>query len=114
MEGPYEQGGIVLDVRSPAEWAQGHIPGALLIPVGELDGRTGEVLQAVGGNRALPIQVMCKRGRRAERAVQILRAAGFTRVTNIGGTEVEPLRTVLGGLRRPTRATLRSWLPRPR
>lgn len=112
MTGPYEQGGIVLDVRDPDEWAQGHVPGALLIPVAELRGRTGEVLRALDNDRHRPVLVMCKKGRRAERAAQVLQAAGFTRAVNIGGIEVEPLRTLLGGLRRPVRPTLRSWAPR--
>jgi hypothetical protein len=43
---------------------------------------------------------MCKKGRRAAKAEAVLRQAGFTHVCNIGGITVEPLRSMLGGLRR--------------
>ena len=108
---PFDQGAVLLDVRTPEETDAGHVPGAVLIPIDQLASRTGEVRAAAGGlNR--PVLIMCKRGRRAEQGVEILRRAGFQRPQNIGGTEVEPLRSLLGGLRRRERPSLRSWAPR--
>jgi phage shock protein E len=109
---PFQDGAVLLDVRSPEETAAGRVRGALLIPIDELPGRVREVRVAAGGlNR--PILVMCKLGRRAEKAVQILRAAGFTRAQNIGGIDVEPLRSLLGGLTGAAAAQHRkAWAPR--
>lgn len=98
MEDPYANGGILLDVRSPEETAAGHVKGALLIPIDELEARTAEVAAAVQGDLSRPVLVMCRLGRRAERGVQILRRRGFRRACNIGGIEVEPLRSMLAGL----------------
>jgi rhodanese-related sulfurtransferase len=71
---------FVLDVREPAEYVAGHIPGAVLIPLGELDGRLAE----------LPvdrtIQVVCASGNRSLRAARALVAAGIDAVSVSGGT----------------------------
>jgi len=107
---PYSQGALLLDVRTPEETDAGHVPGALLIPIDELPHRTAEVQTAAGGLDR-PVLVMCKRGIRAERAVGILRGAGFRRPQNIGGIEVEPLRSILGGMRN-NRPRLSGWAPR--
>ena len=63
--------GAVLDVRSRAEWAGGHIPGAVNVPLGELEQRLGEV---PGGR---PLIVQCQTGARAAIAVSLLRARGL-------------------------------------
>jgi len=64
----------VLDVRTPAEFRAGHIPGAINVPLAELQARIGEL----GGLRDGELVVHCENGPRAEYADRILRARGFT------------------------------------
>jgi phage shock protein E len=72
-------GARLLDVRSPEEFEGGHLPGALNIPVQELDRRLGEV-----GPAEHDVVVYCRSGHRSSRATEILREHGFTRVHNLG------------------------------
>ena len=72
-------GAALIDVRTPEEFATGHISGARNIPVDELSGRLAEV-----GQRSRPVVVYCSAGVRSARAAQILTAAGFKRVCNLG------------------------------
>lgn len=72
---------ILLDVRNPEELADGQYPGALNIPIKELEARLAEV------PTDRPVLVYCARGLRAERAYGLLRAARpQARVTFIKGT----------------------------
>lgn len=71
---------VLLDVREPAEFAAGHAPGALLIPLGQLADRLGEV-------PAGQVVVTCKRGGRASRATAALIAAGRDAVNLDGGMQ---------------------------
>ena len=57
---------VVLDVRTPEEFAQGHVPGASLIPVQELEARWREI----PGDR--PVLIICRTGRRAAAAYDML------------------------------------------
>lgn len=70
----------VLDVRTPAEFAGGHIPGAMLIPLDELEDRLGELPA-----RDRPILVTCAAGGRSTQACQLLAEKGFTRLLNLAG-----------------------------
>jgi rhodanese-related sulfurtransferase len=72
-------GAFVLDVREPAEWADGHIPGATLIPLGELPTRLGDV----PGDRS--IVMVCRSGNRSAAGRDILLEAGFASVTSLDG-----------------------------
>ena len=63
----------VLDVRTPGEFLAGHIPGAINIPLQELEQRIGEIAALRDGE----LVVHCERGPRAEYADRILRARGF-------------------------------------
>lgn len=58
---------VVLDVRTPGEYAQGHLEGSVNIPVEELEGRLAEV----PADR--PLLIYCRRGARAERAYNIIK-----------------------------------------
>jgi adenylyltransferase/sulfurtransferase len=69
----------VLDVREPWEWQICRLPGARLVPLGELD----DQLESLDPERE--ILVYCHRGSRSEAAVSRLRAAGFTRVMHLEG-----------------------------
>ncbi len=72
-------GAFVLDVREPAEWTDGHIPGATLIPLGELADRLGEL------PRDRQILVVCHSGNRSAQGRDILLGAGFPSVTSLDG-----------------------------
>ncbi|MBX3498458.1 MAG: MBL fold metallo-hydrolase [Alphaproteobacteria bacterium] len=71
----------VLDVREPEEFdgPLGHIPGAILIPLGQLKARTGEL------GRDKPVVAVCRAGSRSAQAITILRAAGFNDTANLAG-----------------------------
>lgn len=60
---------VVIDVRSPGEFAQGHVPGALLLPVEELPARLEEV------PTDKPVLFVCRTGRRASYAYEMIRKA---------------------------------------
>lgn len=72
-------GAFILDVREPSEWNEFHIPGATLIPLGELTGRVAEV------PRDKPVVVVCRSGNRSKTGRDILETAGFTNVTSMAG-----------------------------
>lgn len=61
----------LLDVRTPDEYAQGHIPGAILIPHDALGRRVDEL------DPARPVVLYCRTGRRADLAERVLRGRGF-------------------------------------
>jgi rhodanese-related sulfurtransferase len=71
----------VLDVRSRAEYAAGHIPGSIHIPFWAVLWRTGELGAAADD----PIVVYCGHGPRAQLASAALRHRGFTRVACLAG-----------------------------
>ena len=72
-------GASLIDVRSPAEFAAGHIPGARNIPVGDVGRRSAEL-----GPVDRPVIVYCASGTRSAMARRTLRAAGFQKVENLG------------------------------
>ncbi len=74
-----DDGAFMLDVREPDEWAAGHIPGATLIPLGELAARTDEV------PHDQQIVVVCRSGNRSAQGRDILLEAGFPAVTSLEG-----------------------------
>ncbi len=69
----------IVDTRTPREYASGHVPGAVNLPLDELRGRYGEL------DAALPTVVYCGIGYRSYHAVKILMANGFTDVRNLSG-----------------------------
>jgi rhodanese-related sulfurtransferase len=70
---------VIIDVREPDEYAEGRIPGSMLIPLGELANRTDEVPTDV------PVVMVCRSGNRSTQAVQILQKAGFTNIHSMTG-----------------------------
>jgi phage shock protein E len=68
----------VVDVRTPAEYASGHVPGAVNIPFDEMPQRYAEV-----GPPSTPILVYCKTGRRSGIAIGTLRQKGFTTIYDL-------------------------------
>jgi len=67
----------VLDVREPAEYAFNRIPGAVSIPLGELESRLGEL------SPEYEINVVCRTGNRSDMACQLLAEKGFKHVKNV-------------------------------
>jgi rhodanese-related sulfurtransferase len=72
---------LILDVRSPEEFAQGHVPGARNIPHDQLEARLAEL----GSDRGRNLVVYCESGRRAGIAEGTLLAAGFSAVHHLEG-----------------------------
>ncbi|RME24142.1 MAG: rhodanese-like domain-containing protein [Deltaproteobacteria bacterium] len=78
------RGAFVVDVRTPGEFAQGHVPGAVNIPLQELKARIGELEP----HRSEDFAVICAVGGRSAAAVDYLRSQGFDKVVNVvGGTK---------------------------
>jgi phage shock protein E len=72
---------VVLDVRTPAEFAEGHLPGAINIPHTELAARIAELEAA----RDRDIVVYCRTGNRTAQALETLGKSGFKRVLHLKG-----------------------------
>jgi len=70
---------LVLDVRTPKEYYEGHLADATLIPVQQLDGRLAEI----AAHKDKPVLVYCRSGNRSTVAAQILARNGFTRIYNL-------------------------------
>lgn len=75
-----QDGARLIDVRSPGEYASGHIDGARNIPLDQIGNRTKDV-----GRKDKPVVVYCRSGMRSAQAKTKLEAAGFTEVYNLGG-----------------------------
>jgi phage shock protein E len=69
----------LVDVRTPEEFASGHLPNAVNIPLQELSARLGEVATDE------PVVLYCRSGNRSGQAAQLLAAEGFTQVLDLGG-----------------------------
>lgn len=74
-----DSGALVLDVREQSEWVAGHVAGAMLIPLGELESRMSEL------PKDKDIVVMCRTGVRSAQGRDTLLKAGFKRVTSMTG-----------------------------
>ena len=69
IQAAVDSGAVIVDVRSPAEFASGHLPGARNVPVGEVGGLADEI-------DGLTAIVYCASGTRSARAASKLRSAG--------------------------------------
>ena len=76
-----ESGYIILDVRRPDEYAEGHIPGAINVPNEEIG--TAEIPELP--DKAQLILVYCRSGRRSKEASEKLVKLGYTNVVEFGG-----------------------------
>jgi phage shock protein E len=72
------KGALLLDVRTPEEFRERHLEGALNIPVQELDLRVAEL-----GAKERPVVVYCRSGARSAAAAKVMTSAGY-RVLDIG------------------------------
>lgn len=76
-----ESGYVILDVRTEQEYAEGHIPGAILIPDYEISEKAESVLT----DKDQLILVYCRSGRRSKNAAAQLEEMGYTRIREFGG-----------------------------
>lgn len=76
-----DAGYIILDVRSEAEYNEGHVPGAIVIPDGEIRSRAEAELP----DKDQLILVYCRSGRRSKAAAEALIEMGYTNVKDFGG-----------------------------
>ena len=73
-------GAVLLDVRTPQEYREGHIPGSQNVPLQQLD-----KVEEVTENKDTVLYVYCHSGARSRQAVSLLNHMGYTNVHNIGG-----------------------------
>ena len=73
--------GVIVDVREDDEWNEQHIPGAIHIPLAQLNERLLELKQY----KDSPLITQCKAGGRSAKAVDVLKLAGFSKVHNMEG-----------------------------
>ena len=78
---PEKAKGIWIDVRSVEEFNSGHLQNAINIPHDQII----EGIKTVSSDKNAPINLYCRSGRRAEVALNELKKAGYTNVTNHGG-----------------------------
>jgi molybdopterin/thiamine biosynthesis adenylyltransferase/rhodanese-related sulfurtransferase len=78
----------LVDVREQAEWQINRLPGAKLIPLGELPGRLAELPQTE------PVVVYCKTGVRSAEALALLKQSGFSTAKHLGGGIASYVKTV--------------------
>jgi|SRR5712692_6070408 len=75
------EGGWLLDVREPYEWAAGHVPAATHIPMAQLSHRAGEI------PRDGTVYVICRSGNRSAHVVLALAQAGWQAVNVADGMQ---------------------------
>jgi rhodanese-related sulfurtransferase len=84
-------GNPIVDVREPEEFADGHIPGAVNIPLGRLEIEVSShpaVVERAGGTHLLrqrPVVLYCLSGGRSARAAAALRRLGFSNPVSLAG-----------------------------
>ena len=76
-----EEGYIILDTRTQAEYDEGHIPGAIVISHDEITEKAEEVLT----DKNQLILVYCRSGRRSKLAAEALVKLGYTNIKEFGG-----------------------------
>lgn len=74
------KGAALLDVRTPQEYGQGHIPGSKNLPLQTLDH-----IKTIVKEKSTPLFVYCYSGSRSRQAVSLLENMGYTNVKNLGG-----------------------------
>lgn len=76
----HADGALVVDVREPGEYVEGHVPGAQLVPLAQVIARVGEL------PRNERVYVICASGNRSKTATDWLRARDLDAVSVAGGT----------------------------
>ena len=81
---------VILDVREQDEYDSGHIPDAVLLPVGTIDEDTAA---AVIPEKDSTVLVYCRSGNRSKTASSTLAALGYTNIYEFGGIKTWPYET---------------------
>ena len=81
---------IILDVREQSEYDSGHIPGAVLLPVGTIDEATAAAAIPAKDSTVL---VYCRSGNRSKAAASALAELGYTNLYEFGGINTWPYET---------------------
>ena len=76
------EGTVVLDVRTQWEYDEGHLPGAVCLPVETL---TDGDLSVLLPDKHAPLVVYCRTGQRSAQAAQVLSALGYANITDLAG-----------------------------
>lgn len=71
---------VLIDVRTPEEFASGHIEDAYNIPLDRID-----ITSQVVKDKSTPLYLYCRSGARSARACHYLQSEGYTNAVNIGG-----------------------------
>ena len=74
---------VVIDVRTEAEWNEGHLEGAILIPHDRIEAG----IKSAVGDRKTKIYLYCRSGRRTGIAFDVLQNAGYRDIINLGTVE---------------------------
>ena len=74
------EGALLLDVRTPQEYREGHIPGSKNVPLQTID-----KISSVADNKNIPLFVYCYSGGRSRQATAMLQHMGYITVQDIGG-----------------------------
>ena len=85
------EGAVVVDVREKAEYDAGHVPGAQLLPLGTVDGKTAA---AVIPDKGTEVLVYCRTGVRSKKGAEKLADLGYTNVSEFGGIVEWPYEVV--------------------
>jgi rhodanese-related sulfurtransferase len=78
-------GAVVVDVREPHEYTDGHVPCARLIPLGAVARHAADIRHEAHGDR--PVYLICRTGVRSADAARMLVGAGVDAISVAGGTE---------------------------
>lgn len=76
-----EKKAVIVDVREDSEWNEQHIPGAIHIPLAQLNERLPELKQFKDSS----VITQCKKGGRSAKALDVLKSAGFSKVYSMDG-----------------------------
>ena len=76
-------GAVLLDVRSTAEFSEGHIAGAVNIPYDVISEKISDTVPA----KKTPLYIYCRSGRRVKIAMEALRKLGYEQLHDLGGIE---------------------------
>ncbi len=77
---PLDGNGSLIDVREPSEYVEVHVPGARLVPMGQLASRLAEI------DKSAPVYLICRSGNRSGAMLDLMLAQGFDAYNVLGGT----------------------------
>ncbi|GAB6053406.1 rhodanese-like domain-containing protein [Magnetospira thiophila] len=76
---------VVIDVRTPREFAEGRVPGAVNLPLGDLRTRLTKLGDSLGAYKDHPVYAICRTDNRSANAARTLKKAGFANLKVVSG-----------------------------